>query len=89
MAKSLRVADIKSLCQTQIHERGQGAFIIGSVVSEGMYIEKVSLKEQPVMHTNATSAIKEAERLVNLHPDKTFVVFEAVGAVRASKIEWV
>ena len=89
MAKSLRVADIKSLCQTQIHDRGRGAFIIGSMESDGIQTEKVSLKEQPIMHANAVSAVEEAERLVNLHPDKTFVVFEAVGAVRASKIEWV
>ena len=89
MSKSLRVADIKNLCQTQIHERGQGAFIIGSMKYDGFHTEKVSLSEQPVVHDNAISAAKEAERLAALHPDKTFVVFEAVGAVRASKIEWV
>jgi hypothetical protein len=38
-------------------------------------------------HSSAHAATKEAERLARLHPGKTFIVLEAIGAVRKRDIE--
>jgi len=38
-------------------------------------------------HPSAHAATREAERLARLHPGKTFIVLEAIGAVRKVDVE--
>ena len=39
-------------------------------------------------HDNLTSAIKEAERLANLHPGSTFTILKSIAHVQFKQVQW-
>jgi hypothetical protein len=61
-----------------------GNFIIGSIREDG----SLSFAERPIVHSTASAAKKEVERLLSINTDKRYAYLELKGVAYAKGVCW-